>query len=142
MLDDLPEAITAVVSLCLVGNAHVPDRVEHVTFRLIDKPGEKHNRNLAFVLRDAAETVAALRDEGHVVLVHCVAAQSRTPSVGIAYAMLRGVDHDIATKGVCSALPGATRTMGLDRSLRLGQGEEEPPTVPDRMPRSAGSWLR
>lgn len=107
-LDALPEEVTAVVSLCLLGSAQVPDRVEHVPFRLIDRPEPDQNPNLDFVLRDAARTVAALRDEGQVVLVHCVAAQSRTPTVGIAYAMLRGVDVETATKGVCAALPAAS----------------------------------
>ena len=41
-----------------------------------------------------------------VVLLHCVAAQSRTPTVGIAYAMLRGVD----------------RAEALDRGLRRAAG--------------------
>lgn len=51
------------------------------------------------------------------MLIHCVAAQSRTPAVGIAYAMLRGVDHDTATKGVCSALPSASPNHGFRRAL-------------------------
>lgn len=66
------------------------------------------NPNLDFVIRDAARTEAALRDEGHTVLLHFVAAQSRTPTVGIAYAMLRGVDVVTATKGVTSVLPAAS----------------------------------
>lgn len=116
-LDDLPESVTAVVSLCLVGHEQVPEGVVHVPFRLIDDAAEESNLNLAFVLRDAAELIAALREEGHEVLVHCVAAQSRTPAVGIAYAMLRGVDHDTATKGVCMALPGASPNQGFRRVL-------------------------
>lgn len=77
-LDGLPESITAVVSLCLVGHEQVPEGIVHVPFRLIDDAAEESNLNLAFVLRDAAELVAALREEGHEVLVHCVAA-SRVP---------------------------------------------------------------
>ncbi|GAA3613300.1 hypothetical protein GCM10022199_16560 [Marihabitans asiaticum] len=75
---------------------------------------------MAFVLRDAPETVAALRDEGPVVLVNCVAAESRTPSVGIAYAMLRGVDHETATKVVCSALPSASPNRRFLQVLERG----------------------
>ena len=101
-LDDLPDDVTAVVSLCLVGRDQVRPDVEHVGFRLIDHADPAVNPNLDFVLADAARTVAALRDEGHVVLLHCVAAHSRTPTVGIAYAMLRGVD----------------RAKALDRRLR------------------------
>lgn len=118
-LDELPEEITAVVSLCLVGHEQVPEGVVHVPYRLIDEAAPESNRNLAFVLRDAAELVAALRDEGHEVLVHCVAAQSRTPAVGIAYAMLKGVDYDTATKGVCSALPSASPNSGFQELLRI-----------------------
>lgn len=116
-LDDLPEEITAVVSLCLTGAQQVPAGVVHVPFRLIDEAGHEANRNLRFVLTDAAKTVAALRAEGHRVLIHCVAGQSRTPTVGIAYAMLTGVDVDTATKGVCSALPAASPNRGFRRQL-------------------------
>jgi hypothetical protein len=117
-LDDLPQEITAVVSLCLTGAQQVPAGVVHVPFRLIDEAGHEANRNLQFVLTDAAETVAALRAEGHRVLIHCVAGQSRTPTVGIAYAMLTGVDVDTATKGVCSALPAASPNPGFRVALR------------------------
>ncbi len=125
-LDELPATVTAVVSLCLVGYAQVPEGVEHVPFRLIDEAAPEANRNLDFVLRDAAATVAALRDEGHEVLIHCVAAQSRTPAVGIAYAMLRGVDHDTATKGVCSALPSADPNRGFRVALAQAAAKRNP----------------
>ncbi|WP_114201995.1 ADP-ribosylglycohydrolase family protein [Janibacter anophelis] len=116
-LDDLPEEITAVVSLCLVGSQQVPKGVEHVPFRLIDKADRAYNPNLEFVITDAARTVAALRAEGHGVLVNCVAAESRTPTVGIAYAMISGVDLDTATKGVTSALPKARPNPGFSDFL-------------------------
>ena len=93
-LNRLPDDVTAVVSLCQVGREQVPPGIEHVPFRLIDRPEPDANPNLDFVLTDAAATIAALRDEGHVVLVHCVAAQSRTPTVGIAYSLLRGIAHE------------------------------------------------
>lgn len=97
--------MTAVVSLCLVGSTQVPAGVEHLTFRLIDRSAPEENPNLESVLRDAAETVATLRNEGHVVLVHCVAAQSRTPAVAMAYALLRGVPKDGAKSQLRKALP-------------------------------------
>lgn len=118
-LDDLPADVTAVVSLCLVGNEQVREGVEHVTFRLIDKAERAANTHLDFVIADAARTVAALRDEGHVVLLHCVAAQSRTPTVGAAYAMLRGVPHDEALSAVCAALPSADPNPGFREALKL-----------------------
>lgn len=116
-LDELPEEVTAVVSLCLTGSEQVPSGVVHVPFRLIDEPQPEANHNLDFVLADAARTVASLRAEGHQVLVHCVAAQSRTPTVGIAYAMISGVDLDTATKDVVSALPDAFPNRGFRSAL-------------------------
>lgn len=113
----LPPSITAVVSLCLMGRTQVPGDVEHVPFRLIDLPDPEVNPQLDFVLSDAASTVAALREEGHQVLVHCVAAQSRTPAVGIAYALLRGVELDEATRSVCGVLPQAAPNRGFLAAL-------------------------
>lgn len=106
-LDHLPADVTAVVSLCLVGAAQVPDDVEHVVFRLIDEAHPRANPNLHQVLDDAAATVQTLRTEGHTVLLHCVAAHSRTPSVAIRYAQRIGIDAQQAYDDVCSALPFA-----------------------------------
>ncbi|MGI9017158.1 MAG: hypothetical protein ACR2HR_08660 [Euzebya sp.] len=63
----LEQGVDAVVSLCRVGMAEVPDGVEHHRVRLIDKPGKQHNPNLEFVLRDTVEAVTALRAEGRRV---------------------------------------------------------------------------
>ncbi|GAA4742294.1 ADP-ribosylglycohydrolase family protein [Amnibacterium soli] len=106
-LDDLPPEIDAVVSMCRVGTRQMgaaqTDR-EQVEFWLIDQDGR--NPNLDFVLRDAADTVAALRAEGRTVLVHCYAGQSRTPAVGAAYSVLhRGKPADVALREVDGALP-------------------------------------
>ena len=121
-LDELPEHITAVVSLCLLGRTQVPQDVKHVGYRLIDHPDAGVNPNLDFILADAARTVATLREEGHHVLVHCVAAQSRTPAVGIAYSLLRGIGLDIATEQVCRALSNARPNSGFRTALgRLEQ---------------------
>ena len=106
------------VSLCLVGRRQVPDSIDQVGFRLIDVTDPAANPNLDFVIRDAAETVAALRAEGKTVLVHCVAAQSRTPTIGVAYAMLLGVDHDRALAEVCDALPYASPNAAFRAALK------------------------
>lgn len=120
-LSPLPDQVTAVVSLCLVGRDQIPAEVEHVGYRLIDRAEPEFNPNLDFLLADAARTVAALRDQGHVVLLHCVAAHSRTPAVAIAYAMLRGVDRSEAYEAVCAALPAARPNAGFRAALeRLG----------------------
>lgn len=117
-LDDLPDEVTAVVSLCLVGREQIRPNLEHVGYRLIDHADPAVNPNLDFILADAARTVATLRDQGHVVLLHCVAAQSRTPAVAIAYAMLRGVDATEASEAVCAALPAARPNAGFLAALK------------------------
>ncbi|WP_445257348.1 ADP-ribosylglycohydrolase family protein [Nocardioides aurantiacus] len=117
-LDELPEEATAVVSLCLVGGKQIRPDLEHVVYRLIDHADLAVNPNLDFLLVDAARTVATLRDQGHVVVLHCVAAHSRTPAVAIAYAMLRGVDLAEASKVICAALPAARPNAGFRAALK------------------------
>lgn len=117
-LDDLPGHITAVVSLCLLGRTQVPANVVRVGYRLIDQADPEVNPHLDFILSDAARTIAVLRDEGHEVLIHCVAAQSRTPTVGAAYAILRGIDSDTALAEVCAALPAAHPNPGFRNALK------------------------
>ncbi|WP_148040129.1 protein-tyrosine phosphatase family protein [Cryobacterium tepidiphilum] len=88
-LDTLPDDVDAVVSLCRVGAAQVPAVIEEsnrVEEWLIDNDDAAHNPNLDDVLLDAADAIAALRAEGRTVLLHCVQAQSRTPSVAALYA--------------------------------------------------------
>lgn len=117
VLDELPDGTDAVVSLCLTGRGQVPDHVEHINYRLMDEPDPEHNPNLDFILVDAAQTVARLRDRDKTVVLHCVAAHSRTPAVGIAYAMLRGVPLAEALPAVCAVLPAAHPNSGFRRAL-------------------------
>ncbi|PWD51204.1 ribosylglycohydrolase [Serinibacter arcticus] len=116
-LDRLPEDVDAVVTLCLTGRTQVPDGIEQITFRLQDVADPESNPNLDAVLLDAARTVRDLRREGRTVLVHCVAAHSRTPTVGIAYAMLRDVPLAEATAAVCRVLPAASPNAGFRAAL-------------------------
>ncbi|GAB3862624.1 ADP-ribosylglycohydrolase family protein [Nocardioides maradonensis] len=126
-LEGLPEGVTAVVSLCLLGHAQVPDGVEHVAFRLIDRPDRESNPHLDFALRDAAGVISTLRAQGHTVLLHCVAAQSRTPAVAIAYALLLGVPLDEARAAVLDALPAARPNRGFEAALRrIGSQPQDP----------------
>lgn len=117
-LEQLPEGVSAVVSLCLLGTEQVPAGVEHVPFRLIDRADPESNPNLDFALRDAAATIAALRAQGHTVLLHCVAAQSRTPAVAVAYALSLGIPLAEARRAVLTALPGARPNRCLEAALR------------------------
>lgn len=116
-LDAVPGEVDAVVTLCMTGRAQVPAELEHVTFWIKDEADPAHNPNLDFVIADAARLVADLRDEGKVVLLHCVAAHSRTPTVGIAYAMLRGVALEDAMREVCAVLPAAYPNAGFRSAL-------------------------
>ena len=54
---------------------------------------------------------------GKRVVLHCVAAHSRTPTVGIAYSMLRGVPLAKALPAVCAALPAARPNAGFRQAL-------------------------
>ncbi|MER3389277.1 MAG: ADP-ribosylglycohydrolase family protein [Microcella sp.] len=105
-LDDAPAG--AVVSLCRIG---VEQRraTDHVEIWLIDDADPEKNPNLDLVLRDAADAVAAFRAQGKTVLLHCVQAQSRTPSVAALYAALhRDVPIERALREVVAALPAAS----------------------------------
>ncbi len=110
-LDALPVEVDAVVSLCRLGTQQVPERIpagaQHRVW-LLDSDDPDANPHLDEVLRDAADAVAALRAEGRTVLLHCVQAQSRTPTVAALYAALhRGVEARRAWDEVLASLPGA-----------------------------------
>jgi ADP-ribosylglycohydrolase len=108
----LPGGVTAVVSLCQVGEQHeaaIYERdAEWAEVRLADDDDPAENPNLDFVLRDTVALIEELRAAGHVVLVHCVAAYSRTPTIGALYAMRRtGASPGEALASVIGALPDA-----------------------------------
>jgi ADP-ribosylglycohydrolase len=109
--------IDAVISLCRVGMTDLDhfglpqgDRIE---VRLIDEGGSA-NPHLRLVMEEAADAVAAFRAEGKRVLLHCVAAQSRTPSVAALYSVRHlGVAPDVALREVRDALPAAAPKPAL-----------------------------
>jgi ADP-ribosylglycohydrolase len=108
----LPDGVTAVVSLCRTGlqqEAAIGERdALWVQVRLIDDDDPAENQNLDFVLHDTVSVIEDLRSGGHFVLVHCVAAYSRTPTVGALYAMRRtGASPRAALSAVIGALPEA-----------------------------------
>jgi hypothetical protein len=119
-LADLHDAerlgVDAVVSLCRVGTDDLaaagvaPE--DHIEVWLVDSESPTDNAHLGFVLDDAAAAVAALRAEGKRVLLHCVAAQQRTPSVAIRYAARLGVDPPRAAVEIARVLPEC-RGLGL-----------------------------
>ncbi len=104
---------TAIVSLFRRGTLDVPfgevEPQDHVEVRLLDRDDPAANPNLAFTLADTAAVIDELRGEGHRVLVHCVQAQQRTPSVAVAYAVRRGATAAEARRMVAEALPHSRR---------------------------------
>jgi ADP-ribosyl-[dinitrogen reductase] hydrolase len=116
-LDHLPDDVDVVVSLCLTGRTQVPSPVEHLNFRLMDEPDPAKNPNLDYVFTDLARTIATLRAEGKTVLVHCVAAHSRTPSAGIVHSLSLGVPLEQAIREVCAVLPAAYPNAGFREAL-------------------------
>jgi protein-tyrosine phosphatase len=73
---------------------------------LIDSDAPSKNLNIDFMFSDTAAVVKELRDSGHVVFLHCVQAQSRTPSVAITYSVEQlGKPFETAATDIKAALP-------------------------------------
>jgi len=122
-LHKLPAGVDAVVSLCRIGAEHARTGVDHVQVWLIDKPRPQDNPNLAFVLHDTVTVLEQLRHEGRTVLLHCVQAQSRTPSVAALYgARKNGVSTTQALHDIHSVLPEADPNPAFRAALRATEG--------------------
>lgn len=107
-LQSLPPHVDALVSLCRVNDDDLPVGVEQIDIRLIDSEGQDDNPNLDFVLTDTVRLIEQLRNEGRTVLLHCVACQSRTPTVAALYGARRqGISGTLALQDIISALPEA-----------------------------------
>lgn len=116
-LVDLPPGVDAVVSLCRVTDRDVPQEMPHVEVRLIDSAEPDENPHLDFVLAEAVRTIAELRKQGHTVLVHCVEAFSRTPTVGALYGAL-ACGAESALEDVLAVLPEADPNPAFREALR------------------------
>ena len=79
--DDLSADV--VVSLCRMGTSDVKATQHHV-IHMIDAPGRDQNPNLRFLIKDLASSIVRWRAAGRTVFVHCVGAQSRTPTLAAA----------------------------------------------------------
>ena len=115
-----PGVAEAVVSLCRMGGGTAPLEgvapEDHLEFWTIDK--DDANNDLAGQLLDAAQAVRDLRDEGKTVLLHCVHAHSRTPTVAAVYgAMITGSTAREALDRVVAALPSAVPRASFVREL-------------------------
>ena len=105
-----PGVADAIVSLCRMGTDPAPlagvAPEDHVESWLIDKDGA--NLDLAGQLVDAASAVRELRAQGKTVLLHCVHAHSRTPTVAAVYgAMVTGTSPKAALDRVLAVLPAS-----------------------------------
>jgi ADP-ribosyl-[dinitrogen reductase] hydrolase len=113
--------IDAVVSLCRLGTLDVPGvpPEDHATFWAIDSPVVDDNAHAAFALREAAAAVERFREEGKTVLLHCVRAESRTPTVAALYgARVAGKTPVEALEDVRRVLPGASPNPLFLRQLK------------------------
>jgi ADP-ribosylglycohydrolase/protein-tyrosine phosphatase len=124
-LQDLPPGVDAVVSLCRVNDDDLPADVEQIDIRLIDVVDPDANPNLDFVLTDTVRLINQLRDEGRTVLLHCVACQSRTPTVAALYgAHCSGITIDEALNDIVEVLPYAWPNDEFRQALlRLHPGQ-------------------
>ncbi len=119
VLRNLPEDVNAVVSLCRVADEDMRNDMPHIEVRLIDRISRDENPHLDFVLLDTVRLIEQLRREGRTVLLHCVGAYSRTPTIGALYgARLEPVDVDDAVRDVTAVLPGARPNSAFGAALR------------------------
>lgn len=119
VLRNLPSEVNALVSLCRLADEDMRHDMPHIEVRLIDRTSRDENPHLDFVLADTVRLIEELRREGRTVLVHCVAAYSRTPTIGALYgARLRDVGVDEAVRDVTAVLPGAYPNPAFREALR------------------------
>jgi len=101
-----------VISLCRMGAD--PVGTAHHDVWLLDRADPEKNPNLEFVIDDTVRFIAARRDEGKTVYLHCVRAQSRTPTVASAYLAHRlGISGRDALERIWTVLPEALPNPGF-----------------------------
>ena len=102
------------VSLCRIGRDQRRGPTHHEVW-LMDGPD---NADTAFSLADTADAVEALARRHGSVFVHCVRAESRTPSVAAAWLVRhRGMGPDQAWAAVRAAMPAARPHRALRAAL-------------------------
>jgi protein-tyrosine phosphatase len=128
ILEVLPAATDVVVSLCRVGREDVPTGIEHHEIWLMDEAEPEANPNLEWILTDLADSLCRWRDQDRRVLVHCVRAESRTPTVAAAYLARRfGIGGSEALKRVVAQFPTCNPNPGFAAVLsRLFAAEGDP----------------
>ena len=115
----LPPAVDTVVSLCRVNDEDLPEGVEQIDVRLIDKTDPVANLNLDFVLTDTVRLIEQLRGEGRTVFLHCVACHSRTPTVAALYGAHRqDISGLLALEQVTEVLPDAWPNSYFEEAIK------------------------
>lgn len=106
-----------VVSLCRTGLE--PSGADgHLAVWLLDLDDPAANPNLEFILSDLAVSISRWRDQGKTVLVHCVQAECRTPTVAAAYLAERcGMSGESALALVRGQLPRTRRNAAFASAL-------------------------
>ena len=105
----------AFISLCRIGSAQRRGE-DHFEIWLVDEDGSEANADARHVLADTAEAISLLRAEGKRVFVHCVRAESRTPSVASAWLVRSRHMPPIAA---IAAVEDAMGWVALRHSLRV-----------------------
>jgi ADP-ribosyl-[dinitrogen reductase] hydrolase len=118
-LQSLPPGVDTVVSLCRVNDDDLPAGIEQIDIRLIDIVDPDANPNLDFVLTDTVRVIEQLREEGRTVLLHCVACQSRTPTVAALYGARRqGISGLLALEDVTEVLPDSWPNSDFRKAIK------------------------
>jgi protein-tyrosine phosphatase len=122
VLRNLPNDVDAVVSMCRLRDEDIRTDMPHLEVRLIDRPEHDENPHLDYVLLEAVRAVERLRAQGRTVLVHCVGAYSRTPTMGTLYGLrLRGVGAEKTLSDVTAVLPGAHPNRAFRAALNRAE---------------------
>jgi ADP-ribosylglycohydrolase len=128
-LENLPDSTDVVISLCRIGSNDVRS-VEGHEIWLMDSNDPEENPNLDFILRDIASQVTRWRQAGRTVLVHCVRAESRTPTVAAAcMAECLGISGHAALSQVRSLLPQSAPNSAFVSALEQNWSRSEGETV-------------
>jgi len=107
----------AFISLCRIGPAQRRGE-DHFEIWLVDEDGTEANADARYVLADTADAITQLRAEGKRVFVHCVRAESRTPSVAGAWLVRsRHMPPTAAIAAVEDAMSGVALRPSLRASI-------------------------
>jgi ADP-ribosylglycohydrolase len=100
--------VDVVVSLCRIGAEEVAADKQVFELRLIDHFDPARNPNLEFLLKDLADFLVKTRKDGDRVFLHCVQAESRTPTVAAAFLAERdGISGEAALIRVEEVFPSS-----------------------------------